>query len=562
YETNCCGISLPSTISLVVEETPNITASSDQQFCLGTFGGVQLSVSGAPANASIQWTPTTGLSNFNTPTVNALPSTTTTYTVTVANASGLCASTDDVLVSVTDLNIQVNTTSATCAVLGSVTASVSGGSNDYSYSWSNGGTSNSINGLQAGNYTVIVTDNVLGCMDSIVATVSAGPATLTAAAVVSDETCPGANDGSIIVNGNDGTSPYTFSWTELGVVNTGTALSDTMMNLLPGTYEIVVTDVNGCVYTLNETIIAADPFNFVLDSFLNTTCLGLSDGFARIRIDGGLSPYTLAWTNGLALVLDNGDVLVENAAPGDYTLVISDTRVCTDSFELSFTVDSVPTFILDTLICEGTSFNVFGNDLIVSADTSVQDTSYAASGCVSEINIVNITAIALPLVDLIADPDTILNLESSTLIADDGYLYDWGLGTISTDSFLVVTPSTSTSYTLVVYDDFGCNSSYEVTVYLQDRELELMVPDAFSPNGDGVNDIFRVVNPDYFEDIEMKIYNRWGELIHKGKGYFHGWDGNYKNREQEVSSYAYVIKATSTFSGERVTLSGNVTLIR
>ncbi|MEZ4978211.1 MAG: hypothetical protein R2772_02845 [Chitinophagales bacterium] len=124
YETNCCGISLPSTISLVVEETPNIAASSDQQFCLGTFGGVQLSVSGAPANASIQWTPTTGLSNFNTPTVNALPSSTTTYTVTVANASGLCASTYDVLVSVTDLNIQVNTTSATCAVLGSVTAAL------------------------------------------------------------------------------------------------------------------------------------------------------------------------------------------------------------------------------------------------------------------------------------------------------------------------------------------------------------------------------------------------------------------------------------------------------
>ncbi|MEZ4978210.1 MAG: hypothetical protein R2772_02840 [Chitinophagales bacterium] len=51
-----------------------------------------------------------------------------------------------------------------------------------------------------------------------------------------------------------------------------------MMNLLKETTEIVVTDVNGCVYTLNETIIAANPFNFVLDSFLNTTCLGLSDG--------------------------------------------------------------------------------------------------------------------------------------------------------------------------------------------------------------------------------------------------------------------------------------------
>ncbi|MEZ4978209.1 MAG: gliding motility-associated C-terminal domain-containing protein [Chitinophagales bacterium] len=85
------------------------------------------------------------------------------------------------------------------------------------------------------------------------------------------------------------------------------------------------------------------------------------------------------------------------------------------------------------------------------------------------------------------------------------------MGTIQQILFLVVTPSTSTSYTLVVYDDFGCNSSYSNSFYLQDRELELMVPDAFSPNGDGVNNIFQGSYPDYFEDIEMKIYNRWGE---------------------------------------------------
>jgi gliding motility-associated-like protein len=90
----------------------------------------------------------------------------------------------------------------------------------------------------------------------------------------------------------------------------------------------------------------------------------------------------------------------------------------------------------------------------------------------------------------------------------------------------------------------------------------LKIPDAFTPNGDGINDVFRIVNSDFFEDIEMKIYNRWGEMVHYGRDNNHGWDGTYKLKEQEIGLYIFYVTAKSTFSGDVVNLIGNVSLIR
>ena len=103
---------------------------------------------------------------------------------------------------------------------------------------------------------------------------------------------------------------------------------------------------------------------------------------------------------------------------------------------------------------------------------------------------------------------------------------------------------------------------YSVIVYVLSRDVDLKIPDAFSPNGDGVNDIFRIVNPDFFDKIVMKIYNRWGELIHTSKGFNHGWDGTYRNNKQAIDVYMYVISAQSKNSGEQVSLSGNISLIK
>ena len=561
YETNCCGISLPGTMTLVVLEKPNVTAFADQQFCFGTPGGVQLYVSGAPANGNILWSPTAGLSNFTQDTVVALPTSTTNYIVTVSNSAGLCPSSDTVQVSVIDLNLQATSTDATCAVLGTISLTVTGGSNNYTYAWSNGATTTNLTNLQSDTYEVVVTDATNGCLDSLEVTVNAGPFALVAVDSVNHESCLQTNDGSIYVTASGGTPPYTFTWTSLGVVTPG-VLADSQTGLSPGNYNLNVSDINGCSFIVNSTILAADSFNFVIDSFQNTQCYGVNDGFVRIRVDGGVMPYAYTWSDNALVVLDNDDVVAENYAPGSYTLYISDSRVCSDSLLIDFTAPLLPLTVLDTFVCAGESFNIFGTDLVISSDTSISDTTFAVGGCATGITTLNLSLINLPVANLTASPDTLFEFESSLLSATSGFDYDWSPVSTSTDASITVTPSITTTYDVVISNSNGCSETFSVLVYILSRDVDLKIPDAFSPNGDGVNDLFRIVNPDFFEKIVMKIYNRWGELIHTSKGINHGWDGTYKNAKQAVDVYTYVISAQSQYSGKDLKLSGNVSLIK
>ncbi|MEZ4916300.1 MAG: SprB repeat-containing protein [Chitinophagales bacterium] len=454
---------MPGSITLRVDETPVITASTDQQFCLGTYGGVELAVSGVTVGGSVVWSPTNGLSSFNQDTVYALPNSTTTYTATVTDSSGYCSVQEDVTVNVTDLVLTPTTTNATCAVLGTATVAVSGGSGSYSYQWSYNETTSSISNLQPGTYTVVVTDNNLGCMDSIDAIVQAGANTLTAEAVVSNELCADANDGQIIVNAIAGTAPYNFEWVELGITNSSTQ-SDTMSNLSPGVYNVNVTDANGCLFEVTANIAEADSFVVIQDSVHATTCLGLFDGYVRLRIDGGQTPYTFAWSNGMAVDIQDGDVVAQDLGPGIYTLYISDSRVCTDSFVVDFTVDSVPTYITDTLICYGTTIDAFGTNVIIENDTSFQDTIYEASGCATQINIINVEMLDLPSATVTADPDTIFEQQTSVLTATSGFNYDWNPESSSNTNSITVSPTETTEYSLIVSDENGCENTYSVTV--------------------------------------------------------------------------------------------------
>ena len=93
-----------------------------------------------------------------------------------------------------------------------------------------------------------------------------------------------------------------------------------------------------------------------------------------------------------------------------------------------------------------------------------------------------------------------------------------------------------------------------------DLSIYISVPNAFTPNGDGQNDIIfpRVLG---LKSIELKIYNRWGELVFMSDDANNGWDGKYKKIDQPVGTYVYYVKA-KTLKGEDILLKGNIILIR
>jgi gliding motility-associated-like protein len=122
-----------------------------------------------------------------------------------------------------------------------------------------------------------------------------------------------------------------------------------------------------------------------------------------------------------------------------------------------------------------------------------------------------------------------------------------------------LTVDDTVSVTLFYTDEFGCKAQDNITISILPLE-PIYIPTGFSPNNDGVNDVFRVRGAG-FKKFYMSIYNRWGELVFETTDFSQSWDGMYKSVEQEMGVYVYTINAVSSDS-RTYTFKGNVTLIR
>jgi gliding motility-associated-like protein len=115
-------------------------------------------------------------------------------------------------------------------------------------------------------------------------------------------------------------------------------------------------------------------------------------------------------------------------------------------------------------------------------------------------------------------------------------------------------------YAVSVTNSNGCTGSDAVIVQALSRN-ELLIPSAFSPNADGINDLFRAVNSNPIETFNLIVYNRWGNLLFETDNILTGWNGSYKNTDSEMGVYVYFIEVTFE-GGVAKTYKGNVTLIR
>jgi gliding motility-associated-like protein len=155
-------------------------------------------------------------------------------------------------------------------------------------------------------------------------------------------------------------------------------------------------------------------------------------------------------------------------------------------------------------------------------------------------------------------------LSASKSYGGDSYL--WSPKTTVDDATTmspIVTPSTTTAYVLTYYNSaVGCTDYDTVIIKVRDCE-PLIVPNAFTPNGDNIDDNFMILNPnDYYRLIRMEIYNRWGELVYATNDKNNkGWDGMYRGASQEVGTYIYHITAECG-GGKLLNLKGDVTLLK
>ncbi|MEI7801980.1 MAG: PKD domain-containing protein [Bacteroidota bacterium] len=146
----------------------------------------------------------------------------------------------------------------------------------------------------------------------------------------------------------------------------------------------------------------------------------------------------------------------------------------------------------------------------------------------------------------------------------NGTAYQWTFG--DGDSSGIMNPNhiykdTGTFFvTLIAYNDVGCYDSISQGPYLIVPGAFIFIPNAFTPNGDGKNEVFRIFGHT-IASTAIQIFNRWGELIYEGDGYQQGWDGTYKGKPENTGVYVYRAVITKN-SGLTVTLQGDLTLIR
>jgi hypothetical protein len=312
------GCSDYASVTINKLDLPIGSVSTDQTICLGET--IQLVANGG---ANYEWsTLQTG------PSILVNPSVSTTYTVTVYSAD-LCA--DIKTVDVTVINqpviqsVAIVNNNCFGGTVGSINLGVSG-SLPISYTWSgNISTSESVSGLAAGVYTVTIQDSFGSQCETVASftvTEPNGPVVATIVDVTTNTgygiSCNGANDGSLLALGTNGTAPYDYIWSN------GASVSG-ISSLSAGTYSVTITDFYGC--TANSSYLVTEP-TLITATLTNTavTCNGAQNGNLLVSAQGGVLPYTYTWgPSNIVTTLPT----FSGVTGGLYSVTLSDANGCT-----------------------------------------------------------------------------------------------------------------------------------------------------------------------------------------------------------------------------------------
>lgn len=302
-----------STASVTVLQSSPVVATAvatAQVSCNGgANGSVLASASGGVGALSYLWN-----TGATTSLVQNLPA--GLYLVTVTDAEN-CSATASAQVnqpSALSVNATASGETAAGANNGSATAAPSGGTPGYSYLWSNGASTQSINNLAPGAYTVTVSD-ANNCTQVQTVTVNSFNCNLSGAINTVNVSCNGAANGTATVSVNGAINPVVYTWSN-GASSAG------IQNLTPGTYTVTVMDDAGCTLVLSANI-TEPPALAANATATQETAAGANNGTASAQPNGGLPPYSYAWNNGA----NTADIA--NLAPGTYTVTVTDAGLCT-----------------------------------------------------------------------------------------------------------------------------------------------------------------------------------------------------------------------------------------
>lgn len=475
-----------------------------------------------------------------------------------------------------ELSIDFASSTVSCAdaMTASIYASAIGGIGEYTFDLVLGGTivqtqtdfrKVAFEDLAPGDYTVSVTSEG-GCPPDEELVPIANPEPLIFNSEVTPETCVDALDGSITLMLSGGGGGYQFAISpnldqffdedpEQGLPAGQYRFED----LVPDVYTVIAQDSNGCFF-VEEYIIEPATEMVITVATTPETCEGDTDGSITLDISGGTAPYSTRLSTESSFVQDR--LSFPDMAAEGYIIFVEDANGC--QVDLGVTID--PGVNLNATLepfyeCTGNAPENYIN--ITFEDPSViGDVLYALDS--SDPNDLQLTPdfrniapgshylrighsggcpLDIPFEIQAFEPLTLIleqnNLNEITAIAQGGvpdYTFYFNDANNGSDNTYQI--NRSGTYVVRVVDQNGC----EAIAIIEMEFVDIEIPNFFTPDGDGLNDVWLPKNTEGWPDIVVKIYDRYGRVVEDDVVNRNGWDGLYKTKELPTGDYWYVIK--------------------
>jgi gliding motility-associated-like protein len=445
--------------------------------------------------------------------------------------------------------------------------------------------------------SIIVTDTTIASNQprAVIFAVSGTPYTpFTMQPSILPARCGSANNGTISLNVSGGATPIKYAWNTTPVQTT-----PTISGLSTGTYTCTITDSSGCVRTYTGNVPFVTPLPVTAHVSKTDICSNQTDTLYVDTTAAGYTPGTYTWSPG---TLKGSSVVV---SPGDttvYQVYAEDIYGCTSIDNVTVNVKTAPTgtfTVNPDSVCLGTSqtitytgtgsssatynwnFDHAGvqsgsgagpyNILFNTSGLHTLGLSVIENGCTST-PVTHQTMIygplATPVVTVAAVTSTSITFSWQPVPGATGYIVSVNGGIYITPtsgslglvhSIVNLQPMETITISVIALGVESCRNSLEGKATGTTQADEVFIPNSFTPNGDGKNDMFKVYG-NIIASMNMKVFNQWGQLIYETSDYTNGWDGKFKGTLQPMGVYIYAVRIKLN-NGEEITRKGTVNLL-
>ena len=564
------GCTIEDNISLVeppqLDATTSVTSNYNGQdvSCNGFTDG---SAEAIPTDGTPPYTYLWDASTGNQTTQEATNLGAGTYYVTITDINGCSIVRDIILSEPLSLDVNISTVDVICgSSLGSATAHTTGATPGYSYLWSNGSQNQTATGLIVEEYTVTVTD-INGCSAFVSANVQPIGNLNISFTLQEPVSCHSYTDAALLSHVNNGVPEFEYNWSN------GTNQS-AITNVGAGNYTLSVTDSWGC-FGVNSYYIDEPPqivLHFITNDVL---CYADSNGSASVLAGGGYPPYTYDWVTG------ETNTTISNLVAGSYPVSVTDTRECTvvgeaiimqpDKLNVQFEIDSIncygETGAIQANVSGGTNpyeyiwtylGYTFNDQTIVNIQEGVYSLNVTDRNSCSFDTLVNMLQPEPLTGTFVFDrPSCIGNWDGSIDIILEGGTATYYSNPGIVDAYHVYLDGLyEGEYEFNIVDYRGCELTIGPVVLIDIQVECLTIPNAFTPNGDGVNDTWQIENIHMYPGAQIQIFNRWGQILWVGDPSTE-WDGTYEQNPVPTGTYIYVI---NLYNGDEPRI-GNITVV-